>query len=274
MEAGSRVTPPPPAAGLSWQTEARRTLAAYARAGTPAQQLAALDALDALARHHPLVLAPLATDLEQGDPAVRARLLGLLAAAGTMEAVPVARWALLDADPTLAAAAAAGALAELAPAGVRNDLVAAWQQARPPAPATREALVAALARAVPAPALAALSRAEPPAMRAAALEALRRQGAPEAAALDAPESPLLRAEARAWLFRHHGANAVPWLLQSLAGVGSRLEGNALLEAVVLPADPATRRQQPAPADGGCRPTGTLLTLRELRDLLTFLRTLP
>jgi hypothetical protein len=60
----------------------------------------------------------------------------------------------------------------------------------------------------------------------------------------------------------------------LGGVGSRLDAPALLEAVVLPADPATRRNRPAPDDGGCRPMGTILTLRELRDLLTYLRSLP
>ena len=60
---------------------------------------------------------------------------------------------------------------------------------------------------------------------------------------------------------------------ALDGLAARLDGPALLEAVVLPDDPAPPRQ-PGPADGGCRPAGTLFTLRELRDLLAYLRSLP
>jgi hypothetical protein len=59
----------------------------------------------------------------------------------------------------------------------------------------------------------------------------------------------------------------------LSGVGQRLAGPALLEAVVRPIGPGARRPPPAP-DGGCRPAGTLFTLRELRDLLAYLRSLP
>jgi hypothetical protein len=73
----------------------------------------------------------------------------------------------------------------------------------------------------------------------------------------------------------HAAESSPLPLgPSLHGVGGRLDGPALLEAVVLPGDPSTHGITPAPIHGGCRPAGTLLTLRELRDLLTFLRSLP
>lgn len=60
----------------------------------------------------------------------------------------------------------------------------------------------------------------------------------------------------------------------LHGLASRMDGAALLEAITLPSDPATRRDSPPRPDGGCRPMGTLLTLRELRDLLSYLRTRP
>ena len=60
---------------------------------------------------------------------------------------------------------------------------------------------------------------------------------------------------------------------ALGGVGSRLVGAALLEAVLRPARPEARRPPPSP-DGGCRPAGSLFSLRELRDLLAFLRSLP
>jgi len=60
----------------------------------------------------------------------------------------------------------------------------------------------------------------------------------------------------------------------LNGLSSRFEGSALLEAITLPSAPATRRHSPPRPDGGCRPMGTLLTLRELRDLLSYLRTRP
>ena len=204
------------------------------------------------------------------------------------------------------------------------------------------------------------------------------------AALAAPDAPALRTEARTWLFRRRGTDAVPWLLQSLTdadatekqaairlldqatrglvdpavlpeiveaaerrtraegpdsrterasldawrasqaaglgdplrpwraalspgdadagrtlffseaagcarchravpdpappapalgGVGSRLSGAALLEVVLRPVRPEARRPPPSP-DGGCRPAGSLFSLRELRDLLAFLRSLP
>ncbi|MFN0125143.1 MAG: c-type cytochrome [Verrucomicrobiales bacterium] len=57
----------------------------------------------------------------------------------------------------------------------------------------------------------------------------------------------------------------------LQAVSQRLEGPALLEALVLPKHP-----QPAPDTPaiGCRPMGTLLTLCELRDLMSFLQSQP
>jgi hypothetical protein len=584
--------------------EAREALAAWERAVTADEKLTALETLARRARQQPLLLAPLASGTGTGEPRVRARLLEVLADAAAPDTVALARRAVVDPEPALAAVAAA-VLGRLAPDGVRDDLISVWRQPATPAAATVEAVTAALSRAVSASELATLHDAETPAVRRAALDALRRQGArqcaaflsdvepsiadaaaaaiydhrieaawedlaeagcsgenaltpagrsravaaawhaggapaaerlaawlaatpapadaaaegaevgrhalralldwsappdedplqrarrfharprpaaqawpalrrqaaalaawaerlggPEAAAwkqwraqlaqaprspkelalfladparpegerldhfrtalaaagplaelataaLNAPDAPLLRAEARAWIFRQRSLEAVPWLLQSLAGaspvekqaairlldqqrsaeaqdyllrlldqarfglvdpavvpevveamerraraegpesrglraaldawrstqppslgdplrpwraalqpgdaeagravffsdtarcatchrpaepVGSalgsvetaprlegvarRLEGSALLEAVVLPADPASRRAGPPPSDGGCRPMGTVLTLRELRDLLTYLRTLP
>jgi hypothetical protein len=164
-----------PVDNAGWQQAARQALEAWQVAVTTEEKLAALETLARLSAEHPLVLAPLKGDLATAEAPVRARLLETMGRAGLAEVSEAARRALLEPDAALAATAAA-VLGRSAPAGVRDDLITVWKQT-PPASSVVEAVIEALARAVPAAELAALKDHSHPEIRRAALEALRRQGA-------------------------------------------------------------------------------------------------
>jgi hypothetical protein len=157
-----------------WHAQARQALEAWPHARSAGEKLALLEVLATLADAHPLVLAPLTQELDSADPVVRARLLVILDNAGVAAVTAAARSAILHADPELAVTAAQ-MLARRAPPGVRDDLVAVWRQPVPPSAAVTDAVIDALSHAVPAGALVALRTDEVPGIRAAALDALRRQ---------------------------------------------------------------------------------------------------
>jgi len=189
----------------------RNALNAWQHAqGTDAQR-AALDDLEPLAATRPLILAPLRPALTMAEAPVRARVFTLMTEAGFHDIAGEARHALLDPDPTVAIAAAQ-VIGRLAPASARDDLLSVWESATPPDPAVAEAVTAALARSVAAPNLASLRASENPAVRQAALAALRLQASPQCAAfLGDPVTHIAESAAKA-LYEERLESAWPeWL---------------------------------------------------------------